>query len=543
MSTLPLRLNIWKSAFFLLIAGYCLYYAPFGINETDGGFLTGLAWQVKCGKMLYHDVIYVRPPLPVWLRTLELYLLPLDLSVIGERWIFYLKVGLYSWLAASILATGPRRYVLASMGFVVSVHSYPATAWHTVDGILFSVLGWWLILGGAGLWRVVLAGGAIFCAMMCKQSFYVMAPLFILVLLIWHSRRSALFGILTLLLCVAFFAVWLQMTDSLGPFLNMTSGSTTSRMALDHGLFDYFRIKAELFSTSLAMVTAMILLARNKRPVPNGNKAFLPLLLWFLWLAMIMGSYVYATLSNQDFTAPFAQTRLMFGCSVLFCIWSFKARHQSPEVLTRLIVLLAVSWCASISWGYSLPVLFFSPVIFVFMSVSDILWEHSRIPGRDKWIQTTSWMSLLALLVIFRVGYEFVYRDGRRQNMTEDMGVVFTPLNGIRSDKETAELYANLRLLSQKYGPHFKVLPAFPQANFLCQAYPPFQMDWVVRRENNGQDQVLYEQWNQLKPVLFIEKKYAAQIETDPELTFTRSCLHSGKIAEETAYFWVVMHP
>ena len=56
---------LFKWLFFSLLAAYCLCYAPYGVNETDGGFVTGLAWQTLQGKTLYGDVVYVRPPLPV----------------------------------------------------------------------------------------------------------------------------------------------------------------------------------------------------------------------------------------------------------------------------------------------------------------------------------------------------------------------------------------------------------------------------------------------------------------------------------------------
>ncbi|MBC7777904.1 MAG: hypothetical protein H7246_20895, partial [Phycisphaerae bacterium] len=141
---------LWKLLFFSIVAGYCLYYAPFGVNETDGGFLTGLGWQVLNGKVLYLDIIYVRPPLPVWLRALELQILPEHFAVLGERWVFYGKVALYSWLGAAVaVGSSSRQWQLAVLGFVVSAHCYPPMAWHTVDGILFAVLAAFFVSSGS----------------------------------------------------------------------------------------------------------------------------------------------------------------------------------------------------------------------------------------------------------------------------------------------------------------------------------------------------------------------------------------------------------
>ncbi|MEO6037351.1 MAG: hypothetical protein ABIQ93_02990, partial [Saprospiraceae bacterium] len=162
----------WPFLFFAVVIGYCLAYAPYGINETDGGFLTGLAWQVLQGKVLYRDLLYVRPPLPVWLRALELHLLPETWAILGERWIFYLKLATYSWLAAATLTAGRNRWQLATLAFIVSVHCYPAAAWHTVDGIFFAVLATWLLFKVPGPWGAMAAGLALVAALLCKQSFY-----------------------------------------------------------------------------------------------------------------------------------------------------------------------------------------------------------------------------------------------------------------------------------------------------------------------------------------------------------------------------------
>ena len=206
--------KLWKTLFFSLLAFYCCYYAPYGVNETDGGFLTGLAWQILQGKRLYGDILYVRPPLPVWLRSLELLLLPDHWATIGERCIFYLKVGAYSWMGASILTESSRRWVLATLGFVISVHCYPPMAWHTTDGILFAVSGIWCAIKIRRTWGVVPATAAIFAAVLCKQSFYALPAAFILLLAFDRGRRAAGWGIASLLLLTILFFSYLNKKNS-----------------------------------------------------------------------------------------------------------------------------------------------------------------------------------------------------------------------------------------------------------------------------------------------------------------------------------------
>ncbi|MEY4203416.1 MAG: hypothetical protein RL013_1119, partial [Bacteroidota bacterium] len=173
----------WKALFFALLPAYCVLYAPCGVNETDGGFLTGLAWQVLNGKLLYQDIIYVRPPLPVLLRALELKFLPATISELGMRWIFYLEVWLYAYMGARLLAKGNRMWLIAVFGFLLSVHNYSPKSWHTTDGIFFSTLGAFMLLGEKRTtWRALAGGVALFAALLCKQSFYPLAAAAVVVL-------------------------------------------------------------------------------------------------------------------------------------------------------------------------------------------------------------------------------------------------------------------------------------------------------------------------------------------------------------------------
>ncbi|MFN0174549.1 MAG: hypothetical protein ACKVU0_07885 [Saprospiraceae bacterium] len=529
----------WKLLFFAIVAGYCLYYAPFGVNETDGGFLTGLAWQVLHGKMLYQDIVYVRPPLSVWLRALELQILPEHFAVLGERWIFYGKVGLYSWLGAAVLAKGERRWQLAALGFVVSAHCYPPTAWHTVDGILFAVLAVFFTNLKRGFYLLV-AGICLFCALLCKQSFYPLLPIFGLFLFLerealWKKIGWFLGGFV---LSTLLFFNYLYQHNLLGNFLQMTSGSASTAQALQHGILDYFRI-----TPGLALPSIFLLL-----PVAwwfwKGKNPRIALVSWSLWLFALVASFVAITWIRQDHTAPIAQARAMFWVALSFSIWlviselsrnrpiisSFIA-HRSP------FILLGISWCASVSWGYNLPMLFATPWVWAGIEVTRVLEEASKPIRFSKLYR---FLFFLILLITFRIAHEFVYRDGRRSEMHVSMGNIFPQLSGIYSDQETAALYLDLKRLAVKYGPNFKTLPAFPQANYLTKTAAPLPLDWVVNRETNGDNALIFKNLQEKQPVIFIQKSFSEKIESDPELEVTRLIFQKDKIVEETPHFWVV---
>jgi len=528
----------WKVLFFSLLAGYCFYYAPYGINETDGGFLTGLAWQVLNGKVLYGDVIYVRPPLPVWLRAAELTLLPEPWAVLGERWLFYGKVALYAWFGASLLCAGTRRWVLATLGFVVSAHCYPAAAWHTVDGILCSVLGFWLLFRGTQIKStgyVILAAAAIFASTLCKQSFYPLALLFIGLLIYLGDRRMAGWGIGFFLFCNVLFFSFLQWQGVLGNYLNLTGGAASGGQAFQHGMLDYFRIQPLLLALSFLLLLLVWGLLKNVARVIHFGKAISTV--WALWIAILLGSYAYAIWRNQDFTAPFAQARLLFDLSAIFGIMALKKRFWTLDQGLRFVALMAVSWCASVSWGYNLPILFAVPWVFTTMEMSRLL----NFSDSKKLKNIARATALVALLLVFRYGYEFIYRDGQRSQMTENMEQVFPQLRGIYSDTATFALYRDLKELSARYGPNFKTLPSFPQASYLCQAYPPLPLDWVVEREINSDHTLITSALQTKKPVLFLEKRFREQMQNDPELRLTLELFQQGKLIGETPHFWVLV--
>lgn len=532
----PASAKLWLALFLILPIGYCLYYAPFGINETDGGFLSGLAWQLLNGKKLYADIIYVRPPMPVWLRMAELMLLPENWQVLGERWIFYLKIALYSWLGAEILARDAQKWKLATFGFLISAHSYPPMAWHTVDGILFSVLAAYF-LNKNRVWSAVLAGIALCAAVLCKQSFYPLILIFP-VFLFWtktlHTRPALWFGA-AFLGVNGLFLTYLWKNSLLQGFFQMTAGASEGGQAFEHGILDYFRITPELALPSLALL-ALIFLPFFQKRLSSRSKY----LIWIFWIAMLALSFAAVTWRRQEHTVPFAQSRMLFWLAAGFlgsALYYKRSNGPIDPKIPAFALLLGISWCASVSWGYALPILFSTPWVWAVLQFDLKLKSESRLNSYSPLV------ALALVLFCFRVGYEFVYRDGRRSEMKENMGLIFPKLSGIYSDRETAQLYSELKTLSERYGPGFKTLPAFPQANFLTNTYPPLPLDWVVNRETNGANQLTYNNLETKRPFLFIQKSYKDKIGQDPQLEVTRQIMRMGKLLEETPNFLIYQYP
>lgn len=508
-----------------------MYYAPYGLNETDGGFLTGLAWQMLQGKTLYQDIVYVRPPLPIWLRSWALQYLPEYWAILGERWIFYLKIALYSGVGAAILAPANRLWMLATLGFVVSAHCYPAMAWHTVDGILMATFAAYGATRKSALLGV-LGGIFLLFALLCKQSFYPLLPIFGLFMCLekpfngpkWFGFWGGFVAALGL------FLGYLYQQDTLTAFFQMTNGASSGGQAIQHGLLDYVRITPELALPSLCLLFPVFVF------LMRGKYASLARLTWYSWLIAMPLSYAALTWWRQEHTVPFAQARAFFWVAALFFVWQWwKNTAYKPQAL-RGFLLLGIAWSASVSWGYNLPILFATPWVWVGMEIS------MQVHNREKWPffeKNGAFLLLFALLLSFRVGYEFIYRDGRRADMNADMGAIFPALSGIYSTQESADLYQDLQNLKKKYGSNFAVLPAFPQANFLTQTKPILPLDWVVNRETNGDNQIVLAAFNAQKPILLVQKSMWTKLTEDPEMTACRQMIAASQLLEETPFFQV----
>lgn len=158
---------------------YVVAYAPHGMDTTDFGFFYGHAWRVLLGEVPYRDFFYVKPPLSLYWHAFWLWLTPERVSVLAGKAGFYAEMLAASWLGALYLARtvdlrrlGVPLPLLATLGFVWSVHSFPPMPWHTVEGVLFGAGALYAVVAGHPLLAGVLAAASA----LTKQS-YALVPL------------------------------------------------------------------------------------------------------------------------------------------------------------------------------------------------------------------------------------------------------------------------------------------------------------------------------------------------------------------------------
>jgi hypothetical protein len=582
-----LRWNIWQLAFWIIALAYAVVYSSFGLNDTDSGFITGLAWEVLHGKVLYKDLSYVRPPLPVWLRSLELYLLPDSLEIRAERWAFYLKMAITAACSARLFAKGNLRWQLALLTFIVSVHSYPPASWHTVDGVLFASIGLYFVQKNRN-WAIPLVALAALFSELSKQVFLI-TPCVLAAWLLFSGRYRQLFFAV---LCYAFgkflFLALLHYQGALSLYRQMTSGATDTAALWQHGVYDFFDMPW-LFWVFLAGFVCfqaldyyectLRLSSQFKQRIYVGKLA-----LTITIFAVLVVSLLAQTYNRQAFTAPFAQTRLLWWIGLISLIVLCIRNNNRQEVLA-LGACTAINWASAVSWGYNLPV--FLPVAGVYglwrftlksdsMLKSDLTLnsspaERDLAPRLGWWYGLKRWLFFLlneknktqsqesnlapfpleraggevyltfiiiTLLCSFHYGYQFIYRDGKRSEMHYHLGEIYPKLQGIYSDSDTYLKYRSLQEMFKKY-PDATVLPTMTLANYLQNRQGNLPLQWVVEREFGF---VSWSHWLEQSrgAVFLVEHHLLEAMASNKQYLFAQTVLSGSVVLEDGEYFRVV---
>jgi hypothetical protein len=216
-----------KYLFFIIVILYCVLYAPYGLNDCDDGFILSQSWRMYNGEIPYKDFMTIRPFFTPFIHSVFLHIVPDNYQVIFERYLFYVLMALSSLFCSLSIYKGYKvvnPYLLASLGFVISVGSFPPMAWHTVDGIFFaSIAFYFLTLGYTDLFLPFLLLSAL-----CKQSFYplILVGIYFVYFVFSLDKENIYWLIGELLILVISFFTLLFYSGLLPNFIEQTTRSS-----------------------------------------------------------------------------------------------------------------------------------------------------------------------------------------------------------------------------------------------------------------------------------------------------------------------------
>jgi hypothetical protein len=480
--------------FVMLVGVYCWIYAPYGLENNDGGFILGLAYQVFNGGSLYDQIIYVRPPISPILHSFIFYP-PFSLApIFSDRIFVYFQIAIYSTLSALLAKrlfqweTGYTAVVTALI-FVFSAHSFPPMAWHTIDGIFFSVIALCLVVWGKNKNQILLffsACSAILAAG-SKQPFYIV-PILILLLSMSNGKRmpKLALALASFIGASILFLIVLRQFGSDEVIWQEISSQTNLRDLLSVGVINYIR---DFFHLRSIIATWPLMAALTIYVIRSQNNIiFLPYyLLASIWLLLLIIAQFYFTATGwaqplSVFDSVYLITFLYSGVMV------FKTRQESWLIISSMHV---VGWAASISWGYLTTILYAAPSV---ITLAVIL-----RPAVDKFLAVRALCvaTLPAALLIFFMGNWFSYSlEGtvRRTSISADMGEISPSLRFIKAPIEQFELYRELiKILGRIESRPYVVLPNIPLAHMLTGTINPIGIDWPLNAEVGKNEKIIIE--------------------------------------------------
>ena len=422
-------------------------------------------------------------------------------SILIDRSIFYFQIAIYSYLTIVLLAKNFKFidsqnfiFFLASLSFILSVHTFPPMAWHTVDGIFFSVLGIYIILTFDRPISIILGTLFLILGALSKQPFYLIPILTLGYVLIQHNYRKLWIVLITIIIISILFLFYLNMNGAYSEFIALTTGQTKIGDLLSVGFLSYIKGLKHFFYAFLPPVGIILILSRFNSNI-NFGKYFYVLLLWVL----IFSFYYYV--KNDAFIGPVKQfPHALFIASLIIVF--YKIFKSGKEKYYLVLLLLMLSWTASISWGYNTVVLFSAPMIF-------ILGIDIQKDFKQKNMEIFSFSLLIFSFITFYIGYQNPYNQShssKKSDLTYKMEDIYPKLKYIYGDKETYDEYQELKSLILRYGENFTVLPDVTLIHYLSNTKNPIGVDWVMNAEINNQDDKIIKMLESKSIIVFLKK-------------------------------------
>lgn len=493
--------------FIIFVISYFVVYGFYGYNDADDGYVLAFSWRVFNGEIPYRDFISVRPPLTFLFHSLPLYFIPDNYQIIFERFLFYVLMALSCLFCSLSLVNVFKQnfqinsYLLATIGFVFSVHNFSPMPWYTVDGIFFASFGIFILIRSSSLYSVVFGMLFLVLSALCKQPFYLMPFVgIVFIIVIYRDWRKTTVAILSLILLISIYTFILYKLNALTSFLYLTTGSTKISDLLTAGVFSYLRV----YSFYIIIPLGFWIIAHRLSSIKKLSrvKELVPYFFISLLLLYPLAHFVYSVLYKVSIYNP----TLSFGYegktgSFLFILATalFILNFKVEKKWVSLGFFVLLSWCTGISWGGQTPVLFSTPLLFCFFYISNYYFNVKKV---SKLVIYTLSIGTFT----YYLAYQKPSCNPVRRDLVFEVSDIFPKLNHIKVGKDIYDKYHEFKYLTTKYGSNFKTLPGMPLSNYLTNTRSPISLDWVSNGETNNQNDDILKMLVKKNVVVFVEK-------------------------------------
>lgn len=527
----PAPLLILMGVLAVLALGLGLTYGPMGYHPTDQGMIFGLSWRIYSGQVPYVDFFSLRLPGSLYLHSLW-HFLPDSLQLRSARIFFYAQnlsfVALpLVFLAGRTRLSTTRLVAVASLAVGISffaMNNFPNMPWHTLDGILFSILGTVACMYGltsrspSSLW---LAGLSFGVAILCKQNFVAAAGVFWFVCLFGLGTtragglRSLALATSGLGLPLLALALYLAQVGGLTALFAQVGAASDPTMIRTQGFDPFVTSRGGLaFGAGLSYGACTWWGRLASEPKVRDRLGALSIAIMVgLMLALVLGAETHTDAKERSLEA----WMVVLGFTLMgFAVLRRRVLDFEPlegQLLVQNLLLLAIAWSAAISWSVVSPMLALAPLVL------HNPWLFSgTVPFQLQRIYPVVGLAVLVLGFGFfhELNHRYPYRERPYEELTVDLGQVFPKLSGIYSSSATASRYADLARIIEGLGPGsesgFTVLRDFPAIHYLADAIPPVGTDWYLEQEVQPVRERLLAQLEQVAPVAIVDRSPATQV-------------------------------
>jgi hypothetical protein len=499
---------IWLTITIILVPLiYFLLIGRYGWGDQDDGYMLGFAWRVHNGRLPYRDFIYILPPVSAFLHSIWFDLFPAKFLYAGTRLVALYEVWISSLLASFVLCrycfpedeTLKKNWLGFAVGaFLLSVCGLTPMPWYTFDGIFFGLLGASILIARGGVTSSALAALFLMLSAGTKQSFYPLIVFSLLYLLLRKRVKDSFALAFSLSVFAGLLAFAMQRYGMLSDFRAMTSGSTHVGDAIQAGILAYLR-GSWSFGLKLFLLTALVFVLcrvfkKQFRPEFFAVCYFLGIAFIFIHAWRIRSGYV--TLAGAGFT------QLLFMVALIYGFWRFLRRRDRRDETLGYLLLLGISWCASISMGFLTPVMFSAPFL-----VGGYMCLSEFAPDRKGRMLTVGALGLVAIVLLASI-YPYGDLDGRLHDH-RDLSSIDEHFSLIVSGEKTSEKLTEFKALRSQFAGRFVTLPAFDWSYIIANEENPVATDWAQNIQIGPREPLLEAQLDHGADYVFLDKSFS----------------------------------
>ncbi|WP_312078000.1 hypothetical protein [Chryseobacterium sp.] len=484
-----------KTSLIIATVLYFAFVAAYSVNQYDLGFILSAVQRVKLGEAIYHDFDYVRPfcGIILWKYLLQFLSVESEYLILISRILVVLETFLISHLIQKIIFE-KSLFTTSLFLQVCFLHTFPIMPWHTIDGVLFSLLAIFFYKKNWFLSSILFV---VFTSL-TKQSFFIFGFVFSIIIALKFRKNSViqkndfyLSVIITILFAVALYQF--KIFENFSQFFSQVFNSSSG--------FYEAAIKSYFFDktfNNILFVTFLLSLYFLKI-----KQNYLDGFLVCLFIAIVI--FPFTNDGNHLFIHQvFLLTLVLF----------LKSAQQNKYIY----FLFFVAWSSSISWGYNLPIFFTFILIYLYISKK----SNSLL---------LLWFLALSSFFIYRIKYTYLSDSILSSNYIK---VKDTPaISGLLiSEKENSYI-----LEAQKLNRDYKniiFVPGSPLIDIINTSFPN-RASWEMDVE--------YPNWK--KDVKDLTQNIIAVDKAQSfrngffKSSFTAQLIEGKKIIKQTKYFTI----